>query len=146
MMQNPEAVSSLQHVLSDPVALQGLTAEDPSLFQLFQMPEIQMFLQRPELYQLLSNPQSVQSVLDAYQQLGAGTSLTQVVQNLNLDAIFSNVQQPATSDAPAQNQGQSDFSEQLRRLQDMGFNDVQANLKALQETNGNVEAAIDRLI
>jgi ubiquilin len=38
------------------------------------------------------------------------------------------------------------FAVQLQQLQDMGFPNQQANIAALQATNGNVEAAIERLL
>lgn len=38
------------------------------------------------------------------------------------------------------------FRTQLQQLQDMGFTDQQANINALIATNGNVEAAIERLL
>jgi len=38
------------------------------------------------------------------------------------------------------------FAPQLQQLQDMGFVDQSANLRALQSTNGNVNAAVERLL
>jgi ubiquilin len=38
------------------------------------------------------------------------------------------------------------YASQLRQLQDMGFGDEAANLRALQSTGGNVNAAVERLL
>lgn len=38
------------------------------------------------------------------------------------------------------------FASQLQQLQDMGFTDSAANLRALIGTNGNVNAAVERLL
>jgi ubiquilin len=38
------------------------------------------------------------------------------------------------------------YASQLQQLQDMGFFDQQENIRALQATGGNVNAAVDRLL
>lgn len=38
------------------------------------------------------------------------------------------------------------YASQLRQLQEMGFGDEAANLRALQSTSGNVNAAVERLL
>lgn len=38
------------------------------------------------------------------------------------------------------------FAEQIRQLNSMGFTDEGANIRALTATNGNVNAAVDRLL
>lgn len=38
------------------------------------------------------------------------------------------------------------FKNQLETLSEMGFTDKNANLEALKATNGNVEAAIERMM
>ena len=38
------------------------------------------------------------------------------------------------------------FTEQIRQLNGMGFTDEGANIRALTATNGNVNAAVDRLL
>ena len=38
------------------------------------------------------------------------------------------------------------FKEQLKKLEEMGFSNKSANLEALKATNGNVEAAIERMM
>jgi len=38
------------------------------------------------------------------------------------------------------------YSIQLQQLQDMGFNNRALNIRALQQTGGNVEAAVERLL
>lgn len=38
------------------------------------------------------------------------------------------------------------YASQIQQLQDMGFPDRDANVRALQATGGNVNAAVDRLL
>ena len=38
------------------------------------------------------------------------------------------------------------FKEQLQKLEEMGFTNKTANIEALKATNGNVEAAIERMM
>ena len=38
------------------------------------------------------------------------------------------------------------YASQIQQLQDMGFTDVAANIRALQRTQGNVNAAVERLL
>jgi ubiquilin len=53
-------------------------------------------------------------------------------------------QQPAQG--PPQNPPEVVFSSQLQQLRDMGFTDDATSLRALQATNGNVNAAVERLL
>ena len=79
--------------------------------------------------------------------------------SLNFDSLFVN--EPSLSPAahpPAPNNPFSApqplpsqdpavrFAAQLQQLQDMGFSDGAANLQALVRTNGNVNAAVERLL
>lgn len=49
--------------------------------------------------------------------------------------------------APAAQQNPEErFQAQLQQLNDMGFTNKQVNIQALQATNGNVEAAVERLL
>ena len=47
--------------------------------------------------------------------------------------------------APVGNPAEA-FVTQLQQLQDMGFFDEQENIRALQATGGNVNAAVERLL
>ncbi|CAD7699468.1 unnamed protein product, partial [Ostreobium quekettii] len=41
---------------------------------------------------------------------------------------------------------EASYAAQLQQLQDMGFSDRPANIRALQATGGNVHAAVERLL
>ena len=51
---------------------------------------------------------------------------------------------PAAPPAPAD--PATTYSSQQQQLQDMGFTDTSANLRALVQTQGNVNAAVERLL
>ena len=52
---------------------------------------------------------------------------------------------PSQPPAPAQDPKEK-YATQLQSLKDMGFINEAANLDALKATNGNVEAAVERLL
>jgi ubiquilin len=51
---------------------------------------------------------------------------------------------PAAPPAPAD--PATTYASQQQQLQDMGFGDTAANLRALVQTQGNVNAAVERLL
>jgi len=65
-------------------------------------------------------------------------------------------QTPQTPQTPQQQQQQQQqqpqalpeerYRVQLQQLSDMGFTDTQANIRALTQTGGNVQLAIERLL
>ena len=71
---------------------------------------------------------------------------------LNFDSLFNNI--PLTTpisattsvNAPPPPDPSIRYANQLQQLQDMGFSDNTANLQALVRTNGNVNAAVERLL
>jgi ubiquilin len=54
--------------------------------------------------------------------------------------MFPNIPAPVVQD-PEQR-----FAVQLQQLSEMGFTNRQVNIHALTQTNGNVEAAIERML
>jgi len=48
--------------------------------------------------------------------------------------------------APPQINFEEKYKDQLTKLEEMGFSNKSANLEALKATNGNVEAAIERMM
>ena len=60
---------------------------------------------------------------------------------------FSNFTAPSGTSGTLSNLLPKDrFKDQLFQLEMMGFSDKQANIQALTATNGNVEAAIEKLL
>lgn len=57
----------------------------------------------------------------------------------NFPQTYNNLAQPTIN-------FEEKYKDQLKQLEDMGFTDKNANLEALKATNGNVEAAIERMM
>lgn len=89
----------------------------------------------------------------------ATTPVPPSIGSLNFDSLFVNepslstaARPPASSPVsahtphPPQDPPAVRFASQLQQLQDMGFADGAANLQALTRTNGNVNAAVERLL
>lgn len=72
--------------------------------------------------------------------------------NSMLSNVFANINTPPTAGGiPAANAGAAvspaiRYASQISQLCDMGFFDADANLRALVATNGNVNAAVERLL
>lgn len=119
----------------------GLGMNPEALTAMLQNPMIQQMMQ-----QMMSNPQFLQSMLQ--NQYGFQSPMFPFggQQGQNQQGQ-SQPQQPQQSQPQQQTQ---DFSvlykTQLEQLKDMGFYDESANIEALKATNGNVNAAIERLL
>jgi len=83
------------------------------------------------------------------------TQVPASIGSLNFDSLFVNHPNPlpSASQPPLPNPASAlpqdptmRFASQLQQLQDMGFADGAANLQALIRTNGNVNAAVERLL
>ena len=75
----------------------------------------------------------------------AGTAGASPFDMSQLLAAF-NTASPAGSAGQTQASPTDRFANQLTKLNEMGFTDTAANLRALQQTNGNVNQAVERLL
>jgi len=116
-------------------------------------------MQSPEFLRQLTSPESMQQLLTLQQsmmsqlprQMGAqaqGQTGSAGANNLGLEALLGmfgglgSGDTQNTSNVPAEQL----YATQLAQLQEMGFFDTQENIRALNATGGNVNAAIDRLL
>lgn len=75
---------------------------------------------------------------------GGGAGQPSTIGGLDFSALLGGAgarPAPTASAAPSVR-----FAEQLRQLNGMGFTDEAANVRALTATNGNVNAAVERLL
>ncbi|RYH17179.1 hypothetical protein EON65_28955 [archaeon] len=171
MMDNPYMQQMMANALNDPAMVQQLTAMDPQLGMALQNPQMRAMLTNPQMLRQLSNPQVLQAMQQMQQSMqtlqgagilppgGMGTNPYanpfsspfglpasgggNPVGGLNFSSLLgSGAAAPAAPPVdPAVR-----FASQLQQLQDMGFGDQAANLRALQATSGNVNAAVERLL
>jgi ubiquilin len=168
MLNNPMIQQSMNQLLQNPQLLQQMLMNNPMAAQLVNNnPVVQQLLNNPEVLQQMANPDLLNQVLRAqmaqqgvqqgaqqgqqidfnqlFQQMGGLQGMGGLGPMANFGAMYgANLQQPGQ---PANAQPPEErYAIQLQQLQDMGFNNRQVNLQALATTNGNVEAAVERLL
>lgn len=125
MMQNPQIQGMMNQMMSNPELMQSLMSNSP-LFQgsMGGNNNTPPFGFNPMMMQNMFQPNMLQQ--NMFQQNS---------NNANNNTAPSNQAPP-----------QEKFESQLQQLKDMGFYDEQKNLEALIATNGNVNAAVERLL
>lgn len=160
LMQNPAVSQMMQSVLSNPQYMEQIINQNPQLRSMFDSnPQLREMMQNPEVLRQLTSPQMMQQMMSLQQLL---PQLSQPQSNLdpnqigntpgtqNLDMLMSmfgglgggGMGVPNVPDVPLEQL----YATQLSQLQEMGFFDVQENIRALRATSGNVHAAVERLL
>ncbi|KAL0686841.1 hypothetical protein Bca4012_086518 [Brassica carinata] len=85
-------------------------------------PQVREMMQNPEFLRMLSTPETMQQMMSLQQSLLSGNRSTTTVPPQEL------------------------YATQLLQLEEMGFFDRAENIRALRATNGNVNAAVERLL
>eukprot|EP00193_Tetraselmis_chui_P009470 CAMPEP_0177768520 /NCGR_PEP_ID=MMETSP0491_2-20121128/9766_1 /TAXON_ID=63592 /ORGANISM="Tetraselmis chuii, Strain PLY429" /LENGTH=507 /DNA_ID=CAMNT_0019285335 /DNA_START=343 /DNA_END=1866 /DNA_ORIENTATION=+ len=155
MMQNPAMQQMMQQMMSSPGMMDMLINQNPQLRAATEA--------NPQVREMLSNPEMVQRIMDPA-NLQAIMQMQQSMQQLNQSGFGSAFGLPAgggmgdmqsmmnammgggaVGGTPAADP-ETQYATQLQSLSDMGFSDRQANIRALQATAGNVNAAVERLL
>ncbi|RID77384.1 hypothetical protein BRARA_A00303 [Brassica rapa] len=123
-LQNPAMSQMMQSLLSNPQYMNQITSLNPQLQSLMDSsPQVREMMQNPEFLRMLSSPETMQQMMSLQQSLLSGNrSTTTVVPPEEL------------------------YATQLQQLEEMGFFDRAENIRALRATNGNVNAAVERLL
>ena len=139
-MQNPAFQQMVQSMMSSPEmmdrmaqavpGLQEMLNSNPRARELLANPEA---LMRPEVLQPLMQ---IQQSLQSLQSAGLGPLLN-LPQEGNMGSLLG---------VPQASDPETTYANQLQQLQEMGFVDRDANVRALQATGGNVHAAVERLL
>lgn len=168
MMQNPAVQQMMQTVFSNPALTEQLVSSNPMLQQMTaNNPQLRAMLTNPDTLRHLTNPRTMDAIM-RMQQAMADLQETGLLPPGMLPAAppadwasmfggmggmgamggMSGAAAPApgvTPGAPAQPPAER-FAAQLRQLREMGFYDESAAIAALTATNGNVQAALERLL
>ncbi|GMY05295.1 ubiquitin domain-containing protein DSK2b-like [Fagus crenata] len=169
-MQNPAVSQMMQSLLSNPQYMNQILSLNPQLRGMVDMnPQLREMMQNPDLLRQLANPETMQQMLTLQQSLMSQQSL---LSQLNQrQSTQDQAQTGGTTGAPnaaalelmmnmfgglgagglsvPNNPDVSPeelYATQLSQLQEMGFFDVQENIRALRATSGNVHAAVERLL
>jgi ubiquilin len=170
MLQNPFMQQMMQQMMQNPAMLDQLAAQDPMLAQALQNPQTRAMFTNPDFLRRMSDPATMQAMMQMQQSMrtlqqagimppmGGGLGAMGAFGGfpphaggaaggggLDFSALLSGGNSNSSSSVPVQDPSER-YAAQLQQLQDMGFSDRAANLRALQATSGNVNAAVERLL
>lgn len=147
MMQNPEMRRQVMDMIAtNPELLRAAMQMNPMFNQ---MP--------PEMQQMMLNPEMVRLMMETSAAMRgnspdfSGAFPTPPSAAAGLPPNLQNLVQALQGATPGAAQVSSEppeirFASQLQQLNDMGFFDKDENIRALLVTNGNVNAAVERLL
>ncbi|RQM16437.1 hypothetical protein DD237_003350 [Peronospora effusa] len=170
MMQSPLFQTALDQVASNPEQFVAqMEAMNPQMAAMMNAnPQMRQMMSNPEFLRQAMNPQNLQAMMqmqNAMTQL-SGSGLIPGLEGMNLNNSSAGTASstPATANPFAMFGGfpgagiggtpsavpvgnpEELYASQLMQLNDMGFSDRNQNIRALQATLGNVQAAVDRLL
>jgi ubiquilin len=125
----------------DPSMMQAMMSDPEMIRQ-----SLQFMQQHPEFVQLAMNMAAMQS---GAPNQNPSSNDPNPMMNAMLQSLLSQPQSGApapTSPAANQDPPEVRYESQLSQLYEMGFHDVDANIRALMATGGSVHAAVERLL
>ena len=141
MMQNPEMLDSVINLMTaNPELMQNIMAMDPRFQSL--PPEMRQMMANPEFLRMAMRMNSSMMSGSGFGAGGSAGGISSSPNQSNPFGAFSFPPAAATATEPPEIR----FQNQLAQLNDMGFFDVEENIRALLATGGNVNAAIERLL
>jgi len=168
MMDNPMFQSMLTNMFSNPEALESMMSMNPMTRQMMeQNPQMREMLRSEQFRSMLSNPEAIRAMLQMQSAMGrlqgaqgsapnpgvgapSGGAPGAGFQGFPFGGMFPQAQSggiPAQQAPVAQDlRPEILYREQLATLNSMGFIDAEANINALIQTGGNLQAAIERLL
>ncbi|OII77691.1 ubiquitin family protein [Cryptosporidium andersoni] len=169
LMNSPVFQQSMNELANNPELVRNLLRSNPMFNQLtMNNPMLSQMLDNPEMLRMMLNPQLIQSIFQgnttnansgqpipgtinsAQNQLtglgqGGVPDISQL-SSLLRDPAMSSILSGGTMNISSGRPPSELYSSQLTQLRDMGFIDTDANIAALQETGGDINAAINRLL
>ncbi|CAI9275254.1 unnamed protein product [Lactuca saligna] len=143
LLQNPTVSRMMQILLSNPQYMEQIVSQNPQLLTMFDSnPQLREMMQNPEVLRQLISPRMMNPT-----QTGASPGLQN---NMGFDMLMSmfgglgagGMGVPNVPDVALEQL----YATQLSQLQEMGFFDLQENIRVLCATSGNVYAAVERLL
>ncbi|CAN8271292.1 unnamed protein product [Cochlearia groenlandica] len=164
ILQNPAMTQMMQNILSNPQAMNQLMNLNPQVRSMLDSnPQVREMMQNPDFLRQFSSPEMMQQMMTLQQSLFSqnrnttsqdpgqtGSAATGTGNNAGLDLLMNmfgglgagGLSGTNLSNVPPEER----FATQLQQLQEMGFYDRAENIRALLATNGNVNAAVERLL
>nr|CAJ2481481.1 unnamed protein product [Leishmania braziliensis] len=140
LMQNPMMQQMMQQVLNNPQFMQYIIQNSPQLTGLPQD-------QQQAVMEMMRNPYMMQQAMAMMSSLG-GTGGVQpaTLQAAPTPAVGTGFNSAMFAPPVPQGNPREVYREQLQLLRDMGFPNEEANIAALQQAQGNVQFALERLL
>jgi ubiquilin len=164
MLSNPMYRSMMDAMAQNPQMMEGIIRSNPMLAQMVDSnPMLRQQLSDPNFMRAMFDPNTMQAILQLQRsgllpQMGAG-GMGGMGGGMGggLDpsmfgmfgapaAATSPTGAPAAAPAAPAFNPEERYANQIRQLEEMGFSDRQANIRALTATQGNVQFAIERLL
>jgi len=156
MLENPMMNNMMQEILSNPQMVEQMMNANPMMQQMRQNnPQAAAMMTNPDFLRSMMNPANLRSIMgaqEAMRNMGLpissgfpGTpSTTNPGNNTSTGGLdFSSILNPSPQNSMTPEQR---FSTQITALNDMGFTDRDANIRALTACNGNVNRAVEMLL
>lgn len=164
LMNSPIFQQSINELANNPQLVRNILHSNPMFAQLSaNNPMLDQMLNNPEMMRMMLNPQMIQSVLNSNNATNStmnpnpfsslnglpnNSQLNGLLNDPNIASMFSgmmnevNIGVNNNTPTPASQM----YATQLNQLRDMGFIDTDASLSALQESGGDINAAINKLL
>lgn len=144
MMQNPMMQQMMQQALNDPQFTQYIIQSSPELARL-------PAEQQQGVLQMMRNPLMMQQAMSMMNGAGAGAGMPNFAPpapqlNSGTAPAMGGFNPAMFAPPPLQGNPREIYREQLQQLRDMGFPNEEANIAALQQAQGNVQFALERLL
>mmetsp|Transcript_45787 Transcript_45787/g.139090 ORF Transcript_45787/g.139090 Transcript_45787/m.139090 type:complete len:634 (-) Transcript_45787:399-2300(-) len=175
LLENPAISQMMQQVMSDPAAMQAMMDANPMMRQMRETnPAAAAMLSNPETMRAMMDPNNLRSMMqmqNAMQQLGGQGGIpgfpptgamgsgsfaaprgSAAGGGLDFSSLLGQFQSAATLTGSQSQQRQlpanpeERYRIQLRSLGDMGFDNREANIQALDANHGNVNRAVEWLL
>ncbi|TPP48174.1 Ubiquitin family protein [Leishmania donovani] len=140
LMQNPMMQQMMQQALSNPQFMQYIIQNSPQLAGLQQD-------QQQAIIEMMRNPYMMQQAMAMMGSLGGtGGAPLATSQAPSTPAVGGGFNPAMFAPPVPQGNPREVYREQLQLLRDMGFPNEEANIAALQQAQGNVQFALERLL
>lgn len=137
MLNNPLMQQQMQMLSQNPEMLRSMMSSP--LFD--NVPGVEMMRSNPEMFARMMQPENIRAALQLQQAFGGMAPPPASAVPPPAPFTF-----PAAAPQPSMQELETRYAAQLAQLEDMGFTDRARNLRALSQTQGNVQFAVERLL
>ncbi len=153
MLSDPSFRAMSESLLSSPGYLEAMMEANPQMRSVIEAnPQMREMMRNPELIRSMLSPENMQAMMQmqqAMQTLGSspmGAAMGLPMGLGGAQGLGGGLGLGGFGAPPPPADPEAAYAEQLGQLRDMGFFDTQENLRALIATQGNVNAAVERLL